>query len=99
MSNDKPFKIENLDEVLAKVPPEDREALKTEIAEMFADFDPNEPPGEPVLEIPAGTTHCPKCGTRLEEVFRNRKVGDMPPFDLLACRPCDDDFVAPTLIQ
>jgi len=87
------MKIENLDEVLAKVPEEKRGEMRQEIEALFANANEDDLPGEELEELAPGTTNCPKCGGKLEVVLRNRQYLDMPPIDILACEPCDEDFV------
>ncbi|MCC6898754.1 MAG: hypothetical protein IT377_07250 [Polyangiaceae bacterium] len=68
MSNDKKWKVHGLERALDAVPAKERAGLAAEIEEIFADFDPDDPPGEPVAALPPGTRTCPRCGGELEEL-------------------------------
>lgn len=100
MSDDeKPLTVVIPDELLEKLPEEERAGVREEILDLFADFDPENPPGDVVEEIPAGTTHCPVCGTKLEVICRNREVPGQDPVDFYDCGPCDRGFMSPTVVQ
>lgn len=83
------------DELLAEFPIDQQDKLKKDTHELFA----GNPSCEPVPELQAGATHCPLCGKELTVIRRNRKVPGRGPIDILACFPCDEDFVTPTSVQ
>ena len=96
---DQGLKVIIPDELLAKFPPEEREAVRAKILEQFEGVDPDDLPGELVPELPKGATNCPQCNGLLDIVGLNREVPGMPAIDILTCGPCDLDFVSPTRIQ
>jgi hypothetical protein len=93
MSNDKKWKVHGLEKALESVPPEERPDLLSEIESIFEDFDPENPPGEPVVELAPGTRTCPKCGADLVEltVVPAGAGPDPagPPLLLLDCEECE----------
>lgn len=96
MSNDKKWTVRGLEKVLEAVPAEERAELASEIEEMFADFDPEDPPGEPVAPLPPGTRTCPKCGGELEELTVVPAGAGADPSSsallLLDCEACELGF-------
>ena len=96
MSDDKKWKVQGLEKALAAVPEEERAALAAEIESVLADFDPENPPGEPVVLLASGTRACPKCGGDLVELtVVPGGVGSdpsSPPLLLLDCEDCEIGF-------
>ena len=66
------------------------------IESVLADFDPENPPGEPVVLLAPGTRACPKCGGDLVELtVVPGGVGSdpsSPPLLLLDCEDCEIGF-------
>jgi len=88
----KPLKIELAPGVMDAVPEEDREELMAAIKEAFADFDPADPPGVPIVWIESGVTECPRCGALLNEPH----AVSMPDKHLVYdCTGCDGVFAHP----
>jgi hypothetical protein len=101
----KKVKIDGMEEALAKLPEEDREATRKEIEEMFADFDPKNPPGRRVIPLTGDEVTCPECGSvlRLEGSHTTILPDGMPragtPIEFVHCAVCDQPFErAPRLI-
>jgi hypothetical protein len=67
MARRRKWKIRGLERALSTVPMEERFAVGNEIRKAFEDFDPENPPGEPVLPVERGTRICPSCGGALVE--------------------------------
>jgi hypothetical protein len=97
MSDDKKWKVHGLEKVLEAVPPEERGEIASEIEEMFADFDPANPPGEPVIPLPPGTRTCPNCGGELDEltVVPAGPDASSEALLLLDCETCELGFCQP----
>jgi len=92
MSKKKP-KIVLAKGALDRIPEEDREALMKTVTEAFADFDPENPPGKPVISIPPGTTVCPLCGGELTDAHSVDLPGEEGGKALfLDCEACDETF-------
>jgi len=85
----------SLEEVLAKHPPEDREELRKILTDMFKDFDPANPPGKRVLNLPDGTTKCPACGSKLQHPHVTDVMGQLMEF--VECDKCDQPYVRKAL--
>lgn len=88
-------KFMNLEEALLNVPEEERDELRKTLTEQFEDFDPENPPGKPILEMsPGPNPKCPECGNALE------KVSVLPcpeppnePVELWECDRCDQPYM------
>lgn len=91
MVTDSGFKVVGLEAALLNVPEADREGVRAELLEMFASFDPSQPVGEPVTELPAGAVECPECGRVLETIKPMPEMG----LTLLDCSNCDRAYVVP----
>lgn len=97
----KPLKIKGLDEVLAKVPEEDREELRAQILEKFQDCDISNPPGKPIENLETVTKVCPHCGSELQfctTMFIPESVGGPmagKPATVSECLKCDQPFMMP----
>ena len=96
----KKLKVKGLEEALANVPPEDREALRAEIKEMFERATPDNLPGKPVRPIADGVKTCLDCGGPLE----NGPTMQLPPgigggplagklVHMLDCEACECAFM------
>ena len=86
----KTMKIEVPPGVMDDVPEGEREGLMEQLRELFTNFDPENPPGEPVQELPPGATTCPACGSALT-------AGPTVPLDgavllIYDCSSCDRVF-------
>lgn len=53
------------DEALKHIPPEERDEVRAEIEKMMEDFDPDNPPGQPVWTLEDGAQDCPDCNIPL----------------------------------
>lgn len=87
----KKWTIHGLEKALESVPEQERASLAEAIRDELSDFDPENPPGELVLPVPAGTRTCPSCSRTLVE------LGVMPQPDgesvcILECEGCDETF-------
>lgn len=91
MPNDKKWKVHGLEKALESVPAEERQQVASELEAIFDDFDPDSPPGEPVVPLPPGTQTCPRCGGELTEltVVPAGAGPDPCPLLLLDCETCD----------
>jgi hypothetical protein len=78
------------------VPPEQRAGVAAELEELFADFDPENAPGEPVPRVDPGTRQCPSCGGVLVELAIIPRPDGQPDCELvLECEACDATFSEP----
>ncbi|HEY6724869.1 MAG TPA: hypothetical protein VI197_12615 [Polyangiaceae bacterium] len=94
----KKWKLVGLDKVLDSVPAEERADVAAEIERMFEDFDPEHPPGEPVVRVEPGTRVCPRCGGTLVELAVLPRPDGQPERELvLECEACDATFSEPLL--
>lgn len=92
----KKWKLVGLDKVLESAPAKERADLAAEIADMFKDFDPENPPGEPVVRVEPGTRICPGCGGTLVELAVLPRPDGEPERELvLECEACDATFSGP----
>lgn len=95
----KPWKVEIPDHVLAMIPSEDREKVRAEILEKFANFDPKNPPGDIVAihPIDAGVHACPACGASLERATTTTLPSNMggETLDFLDCTGCAAAYQRP----
>ena len=90
---EKEWDIQGLREALEKVPAEDRSRVAAEIARVFEDFDPANPPGEPVVPLAPGTRVCPNCGGELVELtVIGGEDPSIPRSLILDCETCDAGF-------
>lgn len=90
----KEMKVELAPGALDEVPEDEREEVMQEVADLFKNFDPSDPPGTRVLPIEPGTTDCPKCGSKLEDPFPvNMPGGKVLFYD---CEACDNVFAHET---
>ena len=91
MHKKKPFKITGLDAALyrSNIPPDERAEAEAEIKKLFANFDPANPPGRPVVPVAPGTRVCLDCGGALkgDHVFAGLRF--------LNCVKCDAPFAEP----
>lgn len=99
MSDGKKVKVVVPDELLEQFPPEEREDMKAKLVAQFENMDPDDPPGERVEQLPAGTTTCPKCGKPLSLAVAYCQIQGQEPVDLFDCWPCDKGYAVPTTIQ
>lgn len=98
MKNKKDYTIEGVEEVLARLPEDQREGARKAITDMLADFDPDAPPGQPVIQIPLGQSTCPLCSGPIHADAKGIHVptGDtVDVVDFFECPKCDRAFVAP----
>src|ERR1043166_565104 len=94
----KTMKLVGLEKALEGVPQRERASVAAEILEMFRDFDPENPPGEPVLRLEPGTRVCPRCGGVLTELAILPRPDGNPDRELiLECEGCDGTFSEPLL--
>ena len=89
----KKWKIVGLEKALESIPEADRAALAEELKRTFADFDPENAPGEPVPTLPPGTRSCSTCGGKLVELglIQGRNPDDAS-VCVLECEECDATF-------
>jgi hypothetical protein len=89
----KKWKIHGLEKAFENVPEEERARVAAEIEEELTDFDPDDPPGEPVLPVPPGTRTCPRCnGTLVELGFIPSPSPESEAMCVLECESCDATF-------
>ncbi len=92
----KKLQIKGLDAALKAIPEEHRDEARTAILSAFENFDPENPPGQRVLQVPKGTRVCPNCGGPLDEGAviggQESHVPDHPRQLLLDCPACDQTF-------
>lgn len=92
-------KIIGLEKALEGVPPEDRDALRETVKELFEKAEAG-PIGKVVIPLPDGTTTCPKC----EKKLKHPHTMQLPPgigggglagqlVTCLECRPCDQFYM------
>lgn len=63
----KKMKIVGLEEALKNIPEEERAEAEAAIKKVFENFDPENPPGQPIVPISANASACPRCGGKLVE--------------------------------
>jgi len=85
--------VQGLEEALAAVPAEDHGLIRAGVERAFADFDPENPPGEPVRAVEPGTRACPICGGTLVEFTSFRARGEL--VRILDCSKCEATFAEP----
>ena len=101
MPKNKPVKIENLEGALAKIPEADRDALRKDIEKLFADVDPDNPPGRPVFHLTGDEVACPACGAVLKLAHKHTSViPDLPNLpdagqavEFSECDTCEQPFM------
>lgn len=93
MSEKKP-KLEFEAGAFDHIPEEERAELRKQVEEMFADFDPENPPGKVVRMIAPGVVHCPKCGVAFAEPHSAEIDGEKLAF--FHCESCEETFVTGT---
>ncbi|MBX3229531.1 MAG: hypothetical protein KIT84_17065 [Labilithrix sp.] len=89
----KKWKIVGLEQALDSVPESERAALTAEIESAFTDFDPDDPPGERVIEVAPNTRTCPRCAGALEELgLVPDPASTTTRHVILECEACDAMF-------
>ena len=89
----KQWKIRGLEKALEDVPIEERFKVGAEIKRAFENFDPANPPGQPVVPLEPGTRVCPTCGGPLVEFAVIAAAGPSHPARrVLDCDACDASF-------
>src|SRR5260221_1481119 len=92
------MKLVGLERALEGLPQRERAGVAAEISEMFRDFDPENPPGEPVVRLEPGTRVCPRCDGVLTELAVLPRPDGNPDRELvLECEACDATFSEPLL--
>jgi hypothetical protein len=92
------IKLIGLERALEGPPQRERAGVAAEILEMFRDFDPENPPGEPVVRLEPGTRVCPRCDGVLTELAVLPRPDGKPDRELvLECEACDATFSEPLL--
>jgi len=98
MKNKKAMKLVGLEKALEGLPQRERAGVAAELLEMFRDFDPEDPPGEPVVRLEPGTRVCPRCDGVLTELAVLPRADGNPDRELiLECEACDATFSEPLL--
>jgi hypothetical protein len=96
MPNKKKLKVVGLEKALEGLPQPERAGVAAELLEMFRDFDPENPPGEPVVRLEPGTRVCPRCSGPLTELaILPRPDGNADHELILECEACDATFSEP----
>lgn len=92
-------KIVGLEKALKDIPPEDRDAIRETVKNLFENAEPGKPIGRVVIPLPDGTTTCPNCGKNL----KHPHTMQLPPgvggplggqlVTCFECRPCDRSYM------
>ena len=80
---------------LDAIPSEEQKEVRNAIEEAFEDFDPNNPPGQPVTALPAGSTTCPRCRAPLDFLGPSVEGHGGVAFEFAECEKCDRPFMVP----
>ena len=62
----KKIKLENLEKLLEKLPPDQRDAARTSTLSAFEDIAAGKIQPQVVIPLPDNTKTCPKCNSRLQ---------------------------------